>query len=115
MKKLITAVSEVDLDEMRMLSGRGRDGKEQQFTVRAAEILRTACAKKIQRAWRNYKTRKLIRSYSNDIRRKDVKGLGETKSASVGLRFKRKLIEEKAEVIEPVEVKEEAVEEEEEG
>lgn len=31
------------------------------------KILVLASVKKIQRAWRNYKTKKLIRSYSNDI------------------------------------------------
>lgn len=31
------------------------------------KVLVLASVKKIQRAWRNYKTRKLIKSYSNNI------------------------------------------------
>ena len=68
--KVLTGVSDVDLEEMRQLRGEKEEGEEQLLTVRATEILRIAPAKKIQRAWRNYKTKKLIRNYSNDIRRK---------------------------------------------
>ena len=68
--KVLTGVSDVDLEEMRQLRGEKEEGEEQLLTVRATEILRIASAKKIQRAWRNYKTKKLIRNYSNDIRRK---------------------------------------------
>jgi len=43
--------------------------------LKIKDILRIACAKKIQRAWRRYKTKKLIKSYSNDIRKKELKTL----------------------------------------
>ena len=39
------------------------------------DILKIASAKKIQRAWRRYKTKSLIKSYSNDIRKKHAKPL----------------------------------------
>lgn len=64
------------------------------------DILRTACAKKIQRAWRNYKTKKLIRCYSNDIRNKYLRNINiseeitnaSSKSQPIGLKFKKKLM-----------------------
>jgi hypothetical protein len=64
----------------------------------AEDLLRSACAKKIQRAWRNYKTKKLIRSYSNDIRSKYLRSIHisddpkSTRSTGTGLRFKKKLL-----------------------
>ena len=55
-----------------------------------------ACAKKIQRAWRRYKTKQLIRSYSNDIRKKDARKIEpaeeltikSARSHNTGLRLK---------------------------
>jgi hypothetical protein len=61
------------------------------------KILVLASAKKIQRAWRNYKTKKLIKSYSHDIRLKLTKSLQShhddnlltVRSLGRGLKFKK--------------------------
>lgn len=66
---------------------------------RINDILRTASAKKIQRAWRNFKTKRLIKSYSNDIRNKYLIRNGSNgeesiltvRSQGMGLKFKKKL------------------------
>ena len=71
--KMDTHMSEVDIVEIRNIETLVREGRDSQYTIRMKDILRTACAKKIQRAWRNHLTRKLIKSYSNDIRKKDLK------------------------------------------
>ena len=65
-----THISEVDIIEIRTLENEFRSSRESQQSLRIKDILRIACAKKIQRAWRRYKTKKLIKSYSSDIRKK---------------------------------------------
>lgn len=76
----------------------GKEQRERVFVRAAEDLLRSACAKKIQRAWRNYKTKKLIRSYSNDIRSKYLRSINisddpkTTRSTGTGLRFKKKLL-----------------------
>lgn len=100
-RKIDTHISEIDITEVRRMENTARGGKDQRerVFVRAAEdLLRSACAKKIQRAWRNYKTKKLIRSYSNDIRSKYLRSINisddpkTTRSTGTGLRFKKKLL-----------------------
>lgn len=81
---------------MRQIEQHVKAGKESQYSVLAHDILRTACAKKIQRAWKNYKTKKLIKSYSNDIRHKYAKQLPMadeplTARSQGSLRFKKDL------------------------
>lgn len=72
-EKVETHVSEVDISEIRELELKYKEGKESQMHRIATDFLKIACAKKIQRAWRKYRTKKLIRSYSNDIRKKNLK------------------------------------------
>jgi len=85
---------------MRLIEQHAKDNKDRQYSMKANDILRTACAKKIQRAWRNYKTKKLIKSYSNDIRHKHSKPLPHSdepllsvRSQGAGLKFKKILNE----------------------
>jgi hypothetical protein len=103
-----THVSEVDMVEIRNIENQFREGRDSQRSVRIKDILRTACAKKIQRAWRRYKTKRLIKSYSNDIRKKDVKrveieeGVRSARSQGGGMKLKMRLMgeEERTEQVE---------------
>jgi hypothetical protein len=86
---------------MRLIELHAKESKDRQYSVRANDILRTACAKKIQRAWRSFKTKKLIKSYSNDIRHKYSKPLAQcdepllsVRSQGAGLKFKKLINEE---------------------
>jgi hypothetical protein len=65
-----THISDVDLGEIRTIEQEYHSSRDSQYFLKIKDILRIACAKKIQRAWRRYKTKKLIKSYSNDIRKK---------------------------------------------
>lgn len=96
-RKIDTHISEVDILEIRKIENSAKDHKEKQYMSKINDILRTASAKKIQRAWRNYKTKKLIRSYSNDIRNKYLRNMNiseeplTVRSQGIGLKFKKKL------------------------
>lgn len=87
----------MDILEIRKIENSAKDNKEKQYLSKINDILRTASAKKIQRAWRNYKTKKLIRSYSNDIRSKYLRNMNiseeplTVRSQGIGLKFKKKL------------------------
>lgn len=106
--KVYTHISEVDIVDMRRIEKQVRDGRESQYSIRANDILRTACAKKIQRAWKNYKTKKLIKSYSNDIRHKYSKNLMQSddpmlsvRSQGGSLKFKKTLPGEEVIIAKP--------------
>jgi hypothetical protein len=97
-RKIDTHISEIDITEIRKIENSAKDNKEKHYLSRINDFLRTASAKKIQRAWRNYKTKKLIRSYSNDIRNKYLRSinisedpLSSVRSQGMGLKFKKKL------------------------
>jgi len=76
---------------MRLIEQHAKDNKDRQYSMKANDI---------QRAWRNYKTKKLIKSYSNDIRHKHSKPLPHSdepllsvRSQGAGLKFKKILNE----------------------
>ena len=71
-EKVETQFSEVDISEVRAIESKHQKNKIRSYYL-ATDFLRSACAKKIQRAWKRYKTKQLIRSYSNDIRKKDAR------------------------------------------
>lgn len=78
-----------------------KTNREKQKINKINDLLKNSCAKRIQRAWRNYKTKKLIKSYSNDIRSKYLKNLKSSeepplssRSLGFGLKMKKKILSE---------------------